>query len=72
MLKYFSDFHKNLLKKKKKHNDIPVTGRGGPYGCEISRLAYFLDNRITDGGEGVRITLLPPFAPTNISGTHFC
>jgi hypothetical protein len=23
---------------------IPVTGRGGPQGCETSRLAHFLDN----------------------------
>jgi hypothetical protein len=30
---------------------IPVTGRGGPYGCETSRLPHFLDNRLTDGGE---------------------
>jgi hypothetical protein len=30
---------------------IPVTGLGGPYGCETSRLPHFLDNRLTDGGE---------------------
>jgi hypothetical protein len=24
---------------------IPVTGRGGPYGCETSRLPHFLDSR---------------------------
>jgi hypothetical protein len=30
---------------------IPVTGRGGPYGCETSRLPHFLDNRLTDDGE---------------------
>jgi hypothetical protein len=27
---------------------IPVTGRGGPYGYETSRLPHFLDNRLTD------------------------
>jgi hypothetical protein len=41
---------------------VPVTGRGGPYGCETSRLPYFLDNRLTDGGEVVSTpaALYPP------------
>jgi hypothetical protein len=30
---------------------IPVIGRGGPYVCETLRLPYFLDNRLTKGGE---------------------
>jgi hypothetical protein len=30
---------------------IPVTGRGGPQGCETLRLPHFLHNRLTDGGE---------------------
>jgi hypothetical protein len=30
---------------------IPVTGGGGPKGCEPSRLPHFLDNLLTDGGE---------------------
>jgi hypothetical protein len=30
---------------------ILVTGRGGPYGSEMSRLLHFLDNRHTHGGE---------------------
>jgi hypothetical protein len=30
---------------------IPVAGRGGPYGCEKSRLPHYLDNRLSDGGE---------------------
>jgi hypothetical protein len=38
---------------------IPVTGRGGPYGCEILRLSHFLENRFTDGGEVVGRPLLP-------------
>jgi hypothetical protein len=29
---------------------IPVTGRGDPQRCERSRLPYFLNNRLTDGG----------------------
>jgi hypothetical protein len=28
-----------------------VTGRGVPYGFETSRLPYFLDNRLTEGGK---------------------
>jgi hypothetical protein len=35
---------------------IPITDRGGPYGCETSRLPHFLYNRLTDGGEVVSLT----------------
>jgi hypothetical protein len=35
---------------------IHVTGRGGPWSCETSRLAHFLDIRLTDDGEVVSIT----------------
>jgi hypothetical protein len=35
---------------------IPITGRGGPQGCETSRLPHFLDNRLRDGGEVVSLT----------------
>jgi hypothetical protein len=51
---------------------ILVTGRGGPYGCETSRLSQFLDNRITDGGKVISLTRRPPFTPRKILGTHFC
>jgi hypothetical protein len=34
---------------------IPVTGRGGLYGCETFRLTHFLDNQLTDGCEVVSI-----------------
>jgi hypothetical protein len=37
---------------------IPVTGRGGPLGCETSRLPHFPDNRLIDGGDVVSLTLL--------------
>jgi hypothetical protein len=37
--------------------------RRGTYGCETSRLPYFLENRLTDGGEVVSLTRLPPFTP---------
>jgi hypothetical protein len=37
--------------KVKKGKAIPVTGREGPEGCEMSRLPHFLDNQLTDGSE---------------------
>jgi hypothetical protein len=49
-----------------------VTGRGGPYGYETSKLPHFLDNRLTHGGEVVSLTRRPPFTPRKIPGTHFC
>jgi hypothetical protein len=42
---------------------IPVTGRGGPYGSETSRLPHLLDNRRTDGGEVVSLIRRPPLTP---------
>jgi hypothetical protein len=51
---------------------ITVTGRGGPYGCEILRVPHFLDNRLTDGCKVVSPTRRLPFTPRNIPGTHFC
>jgi hypothetical protein len=42
---------------------IPVTGRGGPYGCEALRASHYLDNRLTDGGEVVSLTRRPPYTP---------
>jgi hypothetical protein len=49
--------------RKKKGKAIPVTGRGGPQGCETSRLPHFLDNRIKDGGKVVSLTRRPSFIP---------
>jgi hypothetical protein len=62
-----------FLVKKKKGKAVPVTGHGGPLGCETSRLSHFLDNRLTDGGEVVCLMCQPPFTPReNPGGTHFC
>jgi hypothetical protein len=57
---------------KNKGKTIPVTGRGGPYGCETSRLPHFLDSRLTDGVEVVSLTRRPPFTLMKIPGTNFC
>jgi hypothetical protein len=40
-----------------------VTGRGGPWGCETSRLPDYLDNRLTEGGEVISLTRRLPFTP---------
>jgi hypothetical protein len=37
----------------KKGKDIPVTGHGGPWGCERLRLPHYLDKRLIDGGKVV-------------------
>jgi hypothetical protein len=61
--------------KSKIGKDIPVTGRGGSYGCERSSLPHFLDKRLTDGGKVVSPTRRPPFTPVfflKIPGTRFC
>jgi hypothetical protein len=55
----------------KKGKAIPVTGRGGAFGCETSRLPHFLDNRPTDDGEIGSLTRRPSFTPRKIPGTHF-
>jgi hypothetical protein len=34
---------------------IPVTGCGGPKGCETSRLPYILENQSTDGSEVISL-----------------
>jgi hypothetical protein len=51
---------------------IPVTGCGGPQGCEMSRLPHFLDSWLTDGGEVVNLMHWLPFTQRKITGTHFC
>jgi hypothetical protein len=61
-----------LIPVQAKGKAIPITGRGGPEGFEMSRLPYFLDNWFTDGGEVVSLTRRPPFTPRKIPGTHFC
>jgi hypothetical protein len=62
-----SNFDRTKVKKGKA---IPVTGRGGPYSCETSRLSHFLDNRLTNVGEVVSLTR--PLHPRKVPGTHFC
>jgi hypothetical protein len=44
---------------KKGEKTSPVTCRGGSYICETSWLPHFLENQLTDGGKGVRLTRRP-------------
>jgi hypothetical protein len=60
-----------VTEEKKPTKAIPVTGRGGPYGCEMSRLPHFLENRLTGGGEVVSLTRRPPFTPQDGSWYSF-
>jgi hypothetical protein len=61
----------HIVLRKNKGKAIPVTGRGGPQGCETSRLPHFLDNRLTDGAEVVSLTRRPPFSPQEDSWYSF-
>jgi hypothetical protein len=42
---------------------IPVTGHGGPQGCETSGLQHFLDNLLKDDIEVVSLTCRPHLYP---------
>jgi hypothetical protein len=57
---------------KVKGKAIPVTGCEGPEGCETSRLPHFLDNRLTDVGDVIRLTRRQPFTPRKMPVTHLC
>jgi hypothetical protein len=41
-------------------------------GCQTSRLPYFPDNLLTDGGEIFNLMRQPPYTARKIPGTHFC
>jgi hypothetical protein len=57
--------YRNELLKKVKNKGIPVTGHGGPWGCEMLMFPHFLDNRLIDGVKIVSPTHRPPFTPKN-------
>jgi hypothetical protein len=54
---------------------IPVTGRGGLKGCEMSRIQQYIYiciyNRLKDGGEVVSLTRQPRFVPQEDSPHSF-
>jgi hypothetical protein len=57
---------------KNKGKPIPVTGHGGPQGCETSSLPHFLYSQLIDGSEVVILMHRLPFSPRKIPGTYFC
>jgi hypothetical protein len=54
---------------------IPVTDRGGLWGCEMLRIPHCVENLFTNGGEVVSPTHPPLSTPQKhyffASGTHF-
>jgi hypothetical protein len=56
---------------KKKGKAIAVTGRGGPLGCETSRLPHFVDSLLTDGREIASLKRRPPSIPQEDSRYSF-
>jgi hypothetical protein len=50
---------------------VLATGRGGPCGCETSRLPQFVDNWLIDGGKVVSVTHWPLFTPQEDSWYSF-
>jgi hypothetical protein len=63
-------FHSQLLDHyHKKGKVIPVTGHGGPWGCETLRPPHILESLLTDGGEVVSLTHpLPPGRLVSVRG----
>jgi hypothetical protein len=56
----------------RKDQAIPVTGHGGPHGCQTLTFARLLDNDLTDGAEVVSIKRRKPSAPRKIPCTYLC
>jgi hypothetical protein len=59
---YFLSQGDSCLHHSVKDKAIPVTGYGGPWGCDTLRLAHFIDSQLTDGSD-VSLTRWPPFYP---------
>jgi hypothetical protein len=49
---------------------LPLTGCGGPWSCETSRLPHFLCNWLTDSGEVVSPMYQLPFNSRKIPGIN--
>jgi hypothetical protein len=62
----------NVSKIMLKDKAIPVTGCGGPWYCDISRILYFLDNESRDGSDVASLKSESSSIPRKIRGTNFC
>jgi hypothetical protein len=63
-----SGLHPAFCPLDKKGKAIPVTGRGGPKGCETPSLPHFLDSLFIDGGEVVSLTRRPALVLISVRG----
>jgi hypothetical protein len=52
-----------VCKIKKQSKAIPVLGGGSPYICEISKIPYFVDSLLRDGGVVISLTRRRRFIP---------
>jgi hypothetical protein len=70
-LKFDSDNSDIIIGKKKSY---PCRRLWRPIGLwdDEASAPKFLNNRLTDGGEDVSLTLRPPFTSRKIPGTYFC
>jgi hypothetical protein len=59
-------------KKEVKSKAIPITGRGGLWGCETLKIPHFLDSLCVDGSEVVSLMCWQCFISQEDPGTHFC
>lgn len=60
----------NILKPGK-GEAVSVRGCGGPYNCEVLRLPYFLEYRLTECRDVSTMCQLP-ITPRKIPTNHFC
>jgi hypothetical protein len=58
LLQNSTDFY-TAFPQVKRCKAIPITGRGGLWGYETSRLPHCLDNRLADGGKVVSLERRP-------------
>jgi hypothetical protein len=54
--------HSSSISKKR----LPIKGRAGLNGGDVSRIPHFVDIRLTDGGEFVSLRRRPSFTPRKI------
>jgi hypothetical protein len=61
-----------ILHSHRRENLKSYTGQRGTQDREMSRIPYFRDNSLTDGGAAVSVRLRQDFVPRNVPGIHSC